>query len=78
MPSVADETGKAQKNGAPFVGTVVHENPARKEYEETIEEWVAGRASYEDVIARDPYRHNRSLFGFLLCLLSGQTRSKRK
>lgn len=77
MPGIADRVDEAQKNGAPFVGTVVHESPARKRYEETIEEWVAGRASYEDVVARDPYRQNRSFLGFLLYLLSGQTRSKR-
>lgn len=77
MSGIANRVDKVQKDGAPFVGTVIHESPTRKKYEETIGDWIAGRASYEDVIARDPYRHNRSLLGFLLYLLSGQTRSRR-
>lgn len=77
MPSIADRVDEAQKVGTPFVGTVVHESPARKKYEETIEDWIAGRASYDDVMARDPHRHNRSLIGFLLYLLSGRTHGKR-
>lgn len=78
MPGIAERPDRTDSKDVVFVGTVVHENPERKRYEETIHDWVAGRAEYKDVVARDPQRHTRSVLGFLLYLLSGQTSNKHR